>query len=36
MKSVKWNWKPKWSFDEAVGETIMKFKEYESDWRLRF
>jgi len=33
MKSVKLDWKPRWGFDEAVGETIKRFKEYESDWR---
>jgi len=33
MKQIKWHWKPKWTFDDAVKETIMKFKEYEEDWR---
>ena len=33
MRMTKWHWKPKWTFDDAVGETIMKFAEYEGNWR---
>jgi dTDP-glucose 4,6-dehydratase len=33
LKSVKWDWKPEWSFDGAIKETISRFKQYQSDWK---
>lgn len=32
MKSVRWNWKPGWSFDDAVDRTIADFEKYREDW----
>jgi CDP-glucose 4,6-dehydratase len=33
LKSVKWDWKPTWAFDDAIEATIAKFSEYENDWK---
>lgn len=32
MKSVHWNWKPSWTFDDGIKETIEKFECYKYDW----
>ena len=32
MKSVRWSWKPGWSFDDAVDRTIADFEKYREDW----
>jgi CDP-glucose 4,6-dehydratase len=33
LKSVRWEWKPTWNFDNALKTTIELFKKYRSDWR---
>lgn len=32
LKSTRWDWKPKWSFDDGIKSTIDKFKKYAHDW----
>ncbi|MFW9893656.1 MAG: hypothetical protein ACFFFO_15720, partial [Candidatus Thorarchaeota archaeon] len=32
LKSVRWDWKPKWKFEDAIKATIEGFKKYRSDW----
>ena len=32
MKQTRWNWKPKWSFDDAVERTVALFEKYREDW----
>ncbi len=36
MKSIHWNWKPFYTFDKAIDETIEKFELYEDDWNKRY
>jgi len=33
MKMSRWNWKPEWSFDDAIDYTIAKFERYKEDWQ---
>jgi CDP-glucose 4,6-dehydratase len=33
LTSNRWDWKPKWSFDDSVAETIKKFSKYHLDWK---
>lgn len=33
LKSVRWDWKPKWNFEEALKKTIEDFKKYKDDWK---
>lgn len=32
MKMSRWNWKPEWSFDDAIDYTVAKFERYKEDW----
>ncbi|MFW9808590.1 MAG: NAD-dependent epimerase/dehydratase family protein [Candidatus Thorarchaeota archaeon] len=32
LKSVRWDWKPKWKFEDAIKATIEGFKKYRNDW----
>ena len=32
LNSVRWDWKPKWSFKDAIKSTIERYKKYSSDW----
>jgi len=32
MQSIHWDWKPRWTFEEGIKETINKFELYEDDW----
>jgi len=32
MKQTRWNWKPGWSFDDAVERTVALFERYRGDW----
>lgn len=32
MSSIHWNWKPNWTFEQGIKETIEKFEYYEDDW----
>jgi dTDP-D-glucose 4,6-dehydratase len=32
LKSVRWDWKPKWKFEDAIKTTIDGFKKYRNDW----
>jgi nucleoside-diphosphate-sugar epimerase len=33
MKSVRWSWRPGWSFDDSVARTIADFEKYREDWK---
>ncbi len=33
LSSIKWDWKPKYTFDDAVRETVERFKQYRNDWK---
>ena len=32
LKSVRWDWKPTWKFEDALKATIEGFKRYKDDW----
>jgi nucleoside-diphosphate-sugar epimerase len=32
LKSVRWDWKPTWQFEDAIKATIEGFKKYKNDW----
>lgn len=32
MAQTRWNWKPGWSFDDAVERTVALFERYRGDW----
>ncbi len=32
LKSVRWDWKPSWKFEDALMVTIEGFKKYKNDW----
>ncbi|MFW9810816.1 MAG: NAD-dependent epimerase/dehydratase family protein, partial [Candidatus Thorarchaeota archaeon] len=32
LKSVRWDWKPSWNFEDALEKTIEGFKKYRNDW----
>jgi CDP-glucose 4,6-dehydratase len=32
LKSVRWDWKPSWKFEDALMTTIDSFKKYRNDW----
>jgi UDP-glucose 4-epimerase len=33
LVSFRWDWKPRWTWEEAIGATIEAFRKYEEDWR---
>jgi CDP-glucose 4,6-dehydratase len=33
LTSIKWDWKPDWSFEDALKATIANFEKYKSDWK---
>lgn len=35
LDSVNWTWKPGYSFEEGIKETIEKFEEYDDDWNRK-
>ncbi|MHA1903102.1 MAG: NAD-dependent epimerase/dehydratase family protein [Candidatus Thorarchaeota archaeon] len=32
LSSIRWDWKPKVSFEDSISETIARFKKYRDDW----
>jgi dTDP-glucose 4,6-dehydratase len=32
LKSVRWDWKPTWKFEDALKVTIEGFRKYRNDW----
>jgi len=32
LKSIRWDWKPSWNFEDAIKKTIDEFKKYSNDW----